>query len=133
MSIRDTILNAPDLPEELVTVPEWGGVQLLVRGLTGKGRGIFMEQAANKTIDLKRLQADLIIQTLFDPATKESVFKPEDCEALNGKSGVVLDRIFTIAQRLSGMAPDALKAAEKNSNQASEDSTLNSPGSSVVQ
>jgi hypothetical protein len=90
MDIRSQILAADDLPREAVAVPEWGGVTVWVRTLTGTERDRFETQGA-------RLFAD------------------GDAGALGKKSSKALDRLLEVAMRLSGIGAKQQEEAEKNS------------------
>jgi len=111
---REEILTKEDLPKEEVDVPEWGG-SVLVRGMNGEERdeieGLFM--AAQKKDDMRGIRAKLVCMVATDDAGN-SIFNPEDAEELGKKSGKALDRLFTVALRLSGMSPDDLERAEGN-------------------
>lgn len=119
--IKDQILAADDLPFEDVKVPEWG-VELRVRGLTGTDRDAYEARAvavrnAGQDIELRLadFRSRLVVKCLHDPATDQRLFDDKEVSALGAKSGVVIQRLFKIAQRLSGMDTDALGRAEGNS------------------
>ncbi len=115
MSLRDKILAANDIQEETVEVPEWG-VKLLVRGLTGRQRARLLQNAVDTSgkMDLERIYPELVIYSVYDPETKEQIFKPADRDALADKSGAALERIAQVAMRLSSLTPEAVKEAQKN-------------------
>ncbi|MGH9247944.1 MAG: hypothetical protein ACRD0W_00265 [Acidimicrobiales bacterium] len=119
--IKDQILAADDLPFEDLKVPEWG-VELRVRGLTGTDRDAYEARAvavrnAGQDVELRLsdFRSRLVIKCLYDPATDERLFADSEVSALGAKSGVVIERLFKIAQRLSGMDSAALGRAEGNS------------------
>lgn len=115
---KSDILGAADLATETVDVPEWGGA-VIVRTMTGTERDAF-EAAMVKVVDGKRvpdmdnLRAKLLAATLVDEAGTQ-LFEPGDLAALGGKRAAALDRIFAVAQRLNGLAAEAVEDAEKNS------------------
>jgi len=113
MLLRDKILAAKDIQDEVVDVPEWG-VKLLVRGLTGRQRARLLQNAvdANGNVDLERIYPELVIYSVYDPETGEQVFKPADRDALADKSGAALERIAQVAMRLSGLSANAVKEAK---------------------
>jgi len=115
MSLREQILEARDIQEELVEVPEWG-VKILVRGLTGRQRAQLLQNAIDVAgrVDLARVLPELVIYCVYDPETKEQVFKPADRDMLLEKSGTVLERIATTAMRLSGLTQEALEEMKRN-------------------
>lgn len=113
---RETILAALDLQIEWVEVPEWGaeGAGVFVRGLTGADRDAFemdMIQGKGKKaeINLRNLRAKLVVRSAVDsndPATAQPIFKIEDIEPLGRKSAAALQRIYGVAQRLSGLSEE---------------------------
>jgi hypothetical protein len=118
---REQILNADDLKTETVAVPEWGG-DVLVRGLTAKERDDYeaslMSQQSGKSPTLKydNIRAKLVQKSIVDPVDmKTPVFTVADIEALGKKSGQAIDRIFGVAQRLSGITQADTDELEKNS------------------
>lgn len=113
--IREKILNAKDIGEKLVEIPEWG-VTVKVKGLTGAQRArLFTSNSASPSAaDIERVYVDLVILTTYDPETDEPIFQPADRDMLSQKSGAALDKIVQTALELSGLAPGSLRAAEKN-------------------
>jgi hypothetical protein len=114
---RDAILKAHDLPTEVVEIPEWNG-SVIVRGLTGTERDAFeqsiVEQRGKNTrMNLRNIRAKLVALTVVDEEGNR-VFSDEDAEALGKKSAAALDRIFAIAQRLSGLRPEDVEELAGN-------------------
>ncbi|HPU35056.1 MAG TPA: hypothetical protein PK184_20370 [Phycisphaerae bacterium] len=106
---RDDILNAQDLPTERVAVPEWSG-EVIVRGLTAAERDAFEQsivetRGKNTRMNLKNIRAKLVAMTVVDEQGNR-IFSDEDAELLGKKSAAALDRIFSVAQRLSGLRPE---------------------------
>jgi hypothetical protein len=139
---RDEILNQQGLPRELVEVPEWGG-EVLVQGLTGKQRDEFelsLSNIAEKGADPKKLQyrldntrAKLVAISCIDEGGA-LLFTQADVTALGGKSAAALDRLFSVAQRLSGISQeDVAKLKEGLGKDPSGDSGSNSPSPSESQ
>jgi primosomal protein N'' len=124
---RDAILQAQDLPTEQVHVPEWGG-DVLVRALTGAERDRFeqsiVEQRGKSTrMNLQNIRAKLVALTVVDEQGNR-IFKDEDVKWLGNKSAAALDRIFEVAQRLSGLRDEDVEELAKNSeSDLSDDST----------
>lgn len=118
----DDILQADDLPREAVPVPEWGG-RLWVRAMTGQERdeyemALFQAQQAGTGLNMR---ARLVAMTAVN-ADGERLFTHEtQVEKLGRKSGVALDRVFEVAQRMCATGPKALQAAAGNSAGASGD------------
>jgi len=115
VSLRENILKANDIQEEIVEVPEWG-VKVLVRGLTGEARAKLLSKATDvsRKIDYAQLYASLVILSTFDPDTKEQVFEETDRDELMKKSATAIERITTVAMRLSGVGKIEEEKIEKN-------------------
>lgn len=115
---RDAILQAKDLPTEDVEVPEWGGT-VRVRALTGAERDAFeqsiIEQRGKSTkMNLQNMRAKLVALTVVDEEGNR-IFSDEDAKLLGQKSASALNRIFEVAQRLSGLTPADVDELTKNS------------------
>jgi hypothetical protein len=115
---RQAILAAEDLKTEDVPVPEWGGT-VRVRTISAKERDAFEdslsvgEGKARKT-NIVNLRAKLVGLCCIDEGGAR-VFTDADLEALGAKSASVVDRIFSVAQRLNGLTKEDVEALEKNS------------------
>ena len=124
---RDEILQVQDLPTEQVHVPEWGG-DVLVRALTGAERdrfeqSIVEQRGKNTRMNLQNIRAKLVALTVVDEQGNR-IFKDEDVKWLGNKSAAALDRIFEVAQRLSGLRDEDVEELAKNSeSDLSDDST----------
>jgi len=123
---RDAILGAEDLPRELVEVPEWGGC-VYVRALTGTERDAFeasvVEQRGKSTkMNLRNIRAKLVALTVVDEEGTR-LFSDADVKLLGQKSAAALDKLFEVAQRLSGLRDEDVEELAKNSDGVlSEDS-----------
>jgi hypothetical protein len=119
---RAQILGAIDLVIEPVFVPEWGGT-VYVRNLNGKGRDAFegsrIRIKENNKVEMvhDNTRARLLALTVCDEAGT-LVFSEEDIEALGEKNAATLDKLFDVAQRLSGLRPQDLEQKVKNSGAA---------------
>lgn len=116
ISLREKILNAADIQSEIIEIPEWG-VKLEIKSLTGKKRAQLMTAAMDSKgqMDFEKLYPDLVIASTYDPKTHVSVFEKTDRDMLNEKNGGALEKISKVALRLSGLEPDSVDNAEKNS------------------
>jgi len=106
---RDDILKAEDIKVELVEVPEWGG-SVHVKGMTGAERdqfesSIVQQRGKNHSVNMVNIRAKLASQTICDESGKR-LFTDADVKALGAKSAVALQRVFDIAQRLSGITSE---------------------------
>ena len=111
---KEAILAADDLPSEIVPVPEWGG-EVKVRSISGKERdGLEAAISAGKKVDLSNIRARLVALSVVGEDGKP-LFAPADVEALGGKSAKALDRVFDVAQRLSGLRKEDVEDLVKNS------------------
>jgi hypothetical protein len=114
---REQILNANDLPAEDVEVPEWGGV-VRVRALTGAERDAFeaaIIKVRGKRVDfhLENARALLVAMSVVDEDGNR-LFSDEDVKALGRKSAAALDRVASVAMRLSGLTQEDLEELTKN-------------------
>jgi len=118
---REAILNAVDTKTELVSCVEWGG-DVMLRGMTAgerdkwesslfstKRHGNSFEVVANKD----NLRAKFIVASAIDEQGKP-LFTVGDIDALTAKSAAPMDRLFAVAQRLSGMTNEDIEELEKN-------------------
>ena len=125
MSLRDQIFEVDDIERESETVPEWGGVTLELRGMSGdmftrisKGSG-----AASGKVDLPKMYSSMMIYGVFDPETGEPVFSAGDAEQLRQRSMQVMERLTTILNRLSGMGKNEDEVEEVGKDSSSTDET----------
>jgi len=113
----EQIANASDIQSEIVFIPEWGG-EVIVRGLTGTARDqleaeIVEIKGKRSKIHLENIRAKLVQLSLVDEAGK-LLFTEKDVAMLGTKSAVALDRIFSVAQRLSGLSDQDVEELAKN-------------------
>lgn len=123
-SLREQILNAPDIKKELLAIDVWG-VTVEVRTLTGAQRAACKEASQVTATDEDgeqvrrsdegKLTAAIVIAATYDPETGKSVFGEADRDALLEKSAAALDKIVGAAGRMSGLTVTEQKAIEKNS------------------
>jgi len=121
---RDAILQAEDLPTEDIEVEEWGGA-VRVRALTGAERDAFeqsiVEQRGKSTrVNMRNIRAKLVALTVVDGDGKR-LFSDKDAELLGKKSAVALNRVFEIAQKLSGLSPEDMEELSGNSEEGQSD------------
>lgn len=115
---KDQILEASDLKNEPVEVPEWGG-SVLVRTMTGADRDAFESSMITEQPDgtrkpnMSNLRAKLVALTVVDE-TGNRLFDVSDIDRLALKSASALERVFAAAQRLNGLGAQAEADAAKN-------------------
>lgn len=109
---RGMILAAQDLQTEVVPCPEWGG-SVIVRGLSGTDRDSFERsmldiRGDNAELNWTNFRAKLICRTVVDGDGKR-LFTDADAATLGKKSALPIQRLFRVAQRLSGLGDDEVK------------------------
>lgn len=114
---KDDILNAQDLPFKDVEVPQWGGT-VRIRALNSAERDAFEQsitQFRGNDVDLKmnNIRAKLVAMAAIDEEGNK-LFTLQEAEKLGKKSAVVMDKLFQVAQELSGMRQQDLDDAIKN-------------------
>ena len=116
MSIRDQIIAADDLKSELVPIPEWD-VTILVKSMNGAERAQMLKAITSKdgSVDVGKAVSDVLIFTAHDPDTGERIFTIEDRDLLNQKSGAAIQRAAEAGMRLSGLMPESIDEAGKDS------------------
>jgi hypothetical protein len=110
---RDAILTAQDLTTELVNVPEWGG-DVYVKSLTGSERDAFegsllsTDAKGKNKVTYTNIRAKLVAKTVCDE-NGVRLFTDDDIKDLSKKSAAALQRVFEVAQRLSGLSDEDVK------------------------
>lgn len=128
---RDAILGASDIVTETVDVPEWGG-KVNIRGLTGRELDDYQNSlrkiVKDQVVAQPNSRAKLLVKTLVNDEGGR-LFADKDVEALARRSGRVLDRLWDVAARLSGISEEEQEEIEGNS--AGEESGSSSSSSPV--
>ena len=114
---RDEILKAQDLQTQVVAVPEWGG-SVKVQGMTGTDRDAFEADIVQKkgkdfSVNMRNIRAKLVAVSLVN-GDGNRIFTDKDIVALGKKSAAALDRIFSVAQELSGISTEDVEELAKN-------------------
>lgn len=118
MLTKDQILSVDDLPKEEVPVPEWGG-SVFVRTLRGEELSRWQDMLSKqfdqngKPRTIQKIMATLVCLSVCDELG-ERLFTDSDVDAMDKKSAKVIQRLFDVAKRLSGLTDDAVKDLEKN-------------------
>lgn len=132
---RDEILNCQDLQTETVDCPEWGGA-VIVRPLSGAERDRFeqsnlIRKGKGSKIDFEvngvNIRARLCYLCIVDESGKR-LFTEHDVDALGKKNSAALNRVFEVAQRLSGLTKQDIEELEEV--QSSENVTADATTSS---
>lgn len=129
---KEAILSADDLEKELVEVPQWGGT-VYVRALTGAERDAFEQsmvemrtvrqgrkQETVREMRLQNIRARLCALTICDEEGNR-LFTDADVQALGRKSASALNRVFQVAQRLSGLTDEDVEELAGNSDEIRSD------------
>ena len=113
------ITSADDRKWEDVCVPEWGGTVRLL-ALSGTDREAWelstMVMGPNGSVQRRNLvdaRAKLLAKCLIDE-DGHRLFTDKEVKDLSAKSGAVIDRLFDIARRMSGLGKDAVEAKAGN-------------------
>jgi hypothetical protein len=119
MSLRDKILAIQnDTPSELVEIPEWDGIKILVKGFTLGAKDDFLASILDvntKEPNIKAFNVGVLVGTCYDPESGEKLFSEEDVPVLKQKSAAAIDRLVQVGQRLSGLTEEAVEIAAKKS------------------
>lgn len=124
MLSREAILKAEDIKTEVVAVQEWGG-SVFVRGLSGLERNDFEQSLISKKgkdvqMNMKNATAKLCALSMVSEDGKR-LFSDADVESLGAKSGVALNRVYSVASRLSGLSESDMKELTEDLNESPND------------
>lgn len=110
------ILAADDHRLERVDVPEWGG-HVYIRTMGGDERDLFEQSFLDERGKRKRvvanIRAGLLARTLCDQAGAR-LFNDKQVAQLGRKNGVVLERLFLVAQRVNGLSDEDIEEIAGN-------------------
>ena len=115
---RDSILESKTHKMEQIDVPEWSGV-VFVRTMSGEERDDFeasLVDAAgpDQKKNFRNLRARLLVKTIVDE-NGNRLFSDADAVPLGRQSAVILDRVFSISQRLNSLGQQDIEKLTKNS------------------
>lgn len=121
---KKDILDIDDLKTEDVDIPEWNGT-VKVRTLTGIERdeleAAVVQPGGKRNLD--NLRAKMVALSVVDDEGKR-MFSFDEAIKLGHKSARALDRLFSVAQRLSGFSKQDVDGLTKDLSEGqSEDST----------
>lgn len=129
--LKSLILNAEDIKSEEVEIPEWGGITVLVKGLSDNQHGEYQaktmalrakqgDQAMD--IEMRNRRSELVVKCLYYPKGHEKhgqrIFTDAEAVKLQGKNAGVVQGLFVLINNLSGLNrsfEDKVKDAEGNS------------------
>ena len=127
---KNDIFKKEDITKEWVDIPEWDG-GLYIKVLSGAERDAFEEgmfksnDMGNFTRNLENMRARLIAfaavdkdnNPIFDSTLKYDIQGKlyGDIASLGQKSSIVLDRMYTVAQKLNKLRKEDVEDLTKNS------------------
>lgn len=122
----EQITQADDRQWEDVPVPEWNG-KVRVVGLSGEDRDLYeasFVDAKGKpaTQRLRNIRAKLLVKCLVN-GNFERLYTDDKAKVLGAKNGAVIDRLFDVARRLSGIGQDAVPEGKDDSDSEANDSS----------
>lgn len=114
---KEQILGASDIQIKKVEIPEWNGF-VFVKGMTAKERdgfeaSIIRMNGKVRKVDMRDLRAKLVSKSICDEDGK-LLFDEKDIKELGEKSASAVQRIFTVAQELSGLTDEDAEELLKN-------------------
>jgi hypothetical protein len=106
---RSDLLAACVLPRETVKIPELNG-DVIVQGMSGAQRdaweaSLVEGRGKRRKMNTANIRAKLVAQCCVDGDGKR-LFSDEDVEALGTARVDVLNRLFGVAQKLSGVSDE---------------------------
>lgn len=130
MGLRETLLGATAPPQEDIHIPQLN-VTVTVRGMTGVERDAFESscfegRGKKRDFNMKNLRAKLVAYCCID-ANGHRVFSDADAIALGNVRADVIDRLFSVAQRLSGMKDEDVEELGLASPSPTPSPSLSSP------
>jgi hypothetical protein len=128
---RAEIFAIDDRKIEWCPVPEWSSEDnergVFIQGLSGTDRDSFdmamIEQRQigkgkiTQELNFRNLRAKLVVRTAVDsadPNEAKPIFTEADVEALGRKNGAALQRMYAVAQRLSGLSSEDVEELTKD-------------------
>jgi|SRR5205807_2586487 len=116
---REQILSTKGrLKRATVAVPEWGG-DVLVQELSAADRDAFEASCVTRKgksveANLVNLRAKLVVRAVVaDDGTR--IFADADADAVGQLSGAAINRLFEVAQRLTGLTDQDVEELVGNS------------------
>lgn len=121
-SLRDAILAAEDLPREQVQTDEWApfGVPFVfVRGLTSAERDAYElsltvagpNGGRMQRPNLKNIRTAFVVKIVVDESG-ERIFTDKDVEELGKKNARVIDHLWEVGRRMSGMTDEEVNPSK---------------------
>lgn len=117
---RDDILKADEIKKELVDLAPYMVGKVWVRGMTAYDRDVWEDYMLSmrdaEPLDRRKGRARALIAALCCVDEKgQRLFTIADVEKLKDKSALAIDKIVSVAQRLSFVTEQDIEEAAKNS------------------
>lgn len=117
ISSAEDILSIDDANTRDVYVKEWDA-WVTVKSLTGAERDEFEEsivdvQGERRRVIMRNIRAKLVARTVIDQEGNR-LFTNADVEKLGNKNASALDKLFSVAQELSGLSNDDVEQMAQN-------------------
>ena len=130
---KKEFLQGGSIPMELVPTPEIEADSgIYIKGMDGTSRddfeaSIVQTRGKDTTVNMTNIRAKLVSKSACDESGK-LLFTQADVVEIGKKSAILLQRLFTVAQRLSGIGDNDVKElAEALEENPLEDSASDSP------
>ena len=106
---RDDFFAARTLPRDVVEIPGRGTVTM--QGLTGRQRDDYenscvVTKNGKRSFNVIDARAKLVALSAIDPDTGKRKFSNADIPQLSAMPAKELDRLFSVAQKLSGISDE---------------------------
>lgn len=111
-SLRLKLLAFDDIESEEVSIPEWGGTPIMIRGLSASQRETW-ENGTEAARKKGTVRSSLAVLTCFD-SEGNRIFTDGDAGVLATKSAGSLTRIYEVAARLSRITKEDTEELEGN-------------------
>jgi len=125
-TLKEAILNAEDIKYEDVEIPEWGGITVRVKALNAQQLADYQNQSmamrqekgtGGMDVRIRNRNAQLVVQSLYDPETGERIFKDSEYKMLLTKNAGTVQALFGLINKMSGLDrsfEERVKDAEGN-------------------
>lgn len=108
------ILAVQDGASETVPVPEWGG-DVIIKAMTGTERDAFEAGMwVSGQLDRRNYRSKLLVKVLVNE-NGTRIFTDAQAADLGKRSAAVIDRLYDVAARLSGLSDAEQEEMEGNS------------------
>ena len=116
LNLRQQILDSQDIESKVITIPQWGGAEILVSELTAEERDEVNRVSVGEDgkITPELLGMNFFVACIRDPKTKERIFTVEDIPSLKVRGTKVMERIQRLISKVNGLMENYREDYEKN-------------------